>query len=133
MDIEKAKKLQPGTLLMGKSFMGTIPKVVVERIEIRPRVVDVYDQYGGRHSHKDVETPTPEVLERWKKEDDKRRAEQVQRDQIKRVRNELGLDMSDHSPGYGTPPNYRAYITLERAVALCNELAELRAHVARQQ
>lgn len=132
MDFQEAKKLQPGTLLMGKSFMGTIPKVVVKRIEVRPRVVDVYDQHGGRHLHKDVEIPTPGALARWEAEDAKRRAEQVPQDQIKRVRDELGLDMINYSSFLHAPPSYKAYITLERAVALCDELAELRALVTRQ-
>lgn len=132
MDFQEAMKLQPGTLLMGRSFMGTIPKVVVARVEVRSRVVDVYDQYGGRHLHGTVDVPSPEALARWEVEDAKRRAEQALQDQIKRVRDELGLDMINYGSGFHAPPNYKAYITLERAVALCDELAELRARVAGQ-
>lgn len=130
MDIQEAKKLKPGALLMGKIFMGTIPKVVVAHIEVRPRVVEIYDQRGDRHHHSAVDFPSPETLARWEAEDVKYRSEQVRRDQIKRVRDELGLDMFDRSPGFRAPPDYRAYVTLERAVALCDELAELRARVA---
>lgn len=133
MDFQEAKKLQPGTLLMGSSFMGTIPKVVVARVEVRSRVVEIYDQHGNRHLHRRVDVPSPGALARWEAEDAKRRAEQVQRDQIKRVRDELGLDMINYGSGFHAPPSYKAYITLERAVALCDELAELRARVARQQ
>lgn len=132
MDFQEAKKLTPGTLLMGSSFMGTIPKVVVARIEVRPRVVEIYDQHGGRHLHKTVDIPSTEALARWYAEDTKRRAEQAQRDQIKRVRDELGLDMINYGSGFHAPPNYKAHIALERAVALCDELAELRARVAGQ-
>lgn len=132
MDFQEAKKLQPGTLLMGKSFMGTIPRVVVARVEVRSRVVDVYDQYGSRHLHRTVDVPSPGALARWEEEDAKRCAEQVQQAQLKRVRDELGLDMINYGSGFHAPPNYKAYITLERAVALCDELAELRARVAGQ-
>lgn len=129
MKFQEAQKLTPGTLLMGSSFMGTTPKVVVARIEARSRVIDVYDQYGNRHPHRNVDLPSPAALARWEAED----AEQAQRDQIKRVNSELGLNMIDCSTGYRAPPSYKAYITLERAVALCDELEDLRARVAGQQ
>lgn len=132
MDFQEAKKLKPGALLMGSSFMGTIPKVLVTRIEIGSRVVEIYDQYGGRHLHKAVNVPSPEALARWEAENAKQHAEQVQQDQVRRVRDELGLDMINYGSGFRAPPNYKAYITLERAVALCDELAELRARVAGQ-
>jgi hypothetical protein len=118
MKPSEAKKIPEGTVLMGRRFMHSWPRIVVSRVEVKgPQTVLFHDEKGQEHHASEMEHPSPLAEEFWARQAAQRREEEEKNAEWRRVTVALGTRPLERGPVFG--PAYRDYtVTLTRPQAL---------------
>ncbi len=132
MKPSEAKKVPEGTVLMGKRFMGSWPRIVVSKVEVKgPQTVIFHDGQGQTHRASDMEYPSLEVEEFWANQEALRRKEEERNAEMVRVYGALGTrPLTLSSRFVDTYLDYTVTLSRDKALAIVVQLeanAKLRA------
>lgn len=132
MKPSEAKKVPLGTVLMGKRFMSSWPRIVVSRIEVKgQQTVFFHDEQGAVHRASDAEYPTQEAEAFWARRAAQEQERKAWNTELQRVADALGVRPLERGQGFSQPArDYTVTLSRDHALAIVEQLeanARLRA------
>lgn len=124
MKPSEAKKVPLGTVLMGKRFMGSWPRIVVSKVEVKgPQTVLFHDERGQAHRAADMEYASPEAEAFWVAQAAREREQEAWSTELKRVADALGVRPLERGSGFGpVVRDYTVTLSRDKALAIVEQL-----------